>query len=60
MNNNRIRYKQRDFNLNDIEELNKTLVKNLQDVLAMYDSGVKLLFAEVKKIRHIMEQELQL
>lgn len=42
------------------KELNKTLVKNLQDVLAMYDSGVKLLFAEVKKIRHIMEQELQL
>ncbi len=42
------------------KELNKTLVKNLQDVLAMCDSGVKLLFAEVKKIRHIMEQELQL
>lgn len=40
------------------KELNKVLVKNLQDVLAMYDSGVKLLFANVQEIRRIMEQEI--
>ena len=40
------------------KELNKSLVKNLQDVLAMYDLGVKLLFPNVEEIRNIMEQEL--
>lgn len=41
------------------KELNKVLVRNLQDVLAMYDSGVKLMFTNVQEIRHIMEKELQ-
>lgn len=41
------------------KELNKVLTKNLRDVLAMYDAGVKLLFANVQEIRCIMEQELQ-
>ncbi len=41
------------------KELNKVLVKNLQDVLAMYDSEVKLFFTNVQEIRRIMEQELQ-
>ena len=41
------------------KELNKILNKNLQDVLAMYDSGVKLLFTNVQEIRCIMEQELE-
>ena len=40
------------------KELNKILNKNLQDVLAMYDSGVKLLFTNVQEIWRIMEQEL--
>lgn len=40
------------------KELNKILTKNLQDILAMYDSGVELLFTNVSEIRHIMEQEL--
>ena len=40
------------------KELNKVLTKNLQDVLAMYASGVKLLFTNVQEIRRIMELEL--
>ena len=40
------------------KELNKVLVKNLHDVLAMYESGVKLFFADVQEIRRIMEQEI--
>ena len=40
------------------KELNKVLINNLQDVLAMYDSGVKLLFTDVQMIRRVMEQEL--
>ena len=40
-------------------ELNKTLIKNLQDVLAMYDSGVKLVFPNVREIKNTMEQELK-
>jgi len=40
------------------KELNQILTKYLQDVLAMYDAGVKLLFADVQEIRRIMEKEL--
>ena len=40
------------------KELNKVLIKNLQDVLAMYESGVKMFFTDVQKIRRIMEQEI--
>ena len=40
------------------KELNKVLVKNLQDVIAMYESGVKLFFTDVQEIRRIMEQEI--
>ena len=41
------------------KELNKILVKNLQDVLAMHNSGVKLFFTNVQEIWRIMEQKLQ-
>ena len=40
------------------KELNKILIKNLQDVLGMYDSGVNLMFINVREIRKIMEKEL--
>ncbi len=40
------------------KELNEVIIKNLQDVLAMYDAGVKLFFTNVQEIRHIMEQQL--
>ena len=40
------------------KELNKILTKSLQDVLAMYDSGVNLVFTNIKDIRRIMEEEL--
>ena len=41
------------------KELNKVLVKSLQDILAMYDWGIKLFFTNVQEIRRIMEQKLQ-
>ena len=41
------------------KKLNKILTQNLQDVLAMHNSGVNLLFTDIQKIKSIMEQELQ-
>ena len=41
------------------KDLNSILVKNMRDVLAMSESGVNLLFADVQKIRCMMEEELR-
>ena len=39
-------------------KLDKVLVENLNEVLAMYNRGIKLTFTGIKAIRNIMEEEL--
>lgn len=41
------------------KKLNKLLVKNLNEVLAMYNRGIKLIFMDIDVIRTIMENELK-
>lgn len=40
------------------KKLDKVLVENLNEVLAMYNRGIKLIFTDIKAIRNIMEEEL--
>ena len=40
------------------KKLDKVLVENLNEVLAMYNRGIKLTFTGIKAIRDIMEEEL--
>ena len=40
------------------KKLDKLLVENLNEVLAMYNRGIKLTFTGIKAIRNIMEEEL--
>ena len=40
------------------KKLDKVLVENLNEVLAMYNRGIKLNFTGIKAIRNIMEEEL--
>ena len=40
------------------KKLDKVLVENLNEVLAMYNRGVRLTFTDIKAIRNIMEEEL--
>lgn len=41
------------------KKLDKLLVENLNEVLAMYNRGIKLTFTDIKEIKAIMERELQ-
>ena len=41
------------------KKLDKVLVENLNEVLAMYNRGIKLTFTDIKAIRNIMEEELE-
>lgn len=41
------------------KKLNKRLTEDLNDVLAMYNRGVKLVFTDIERIRIIMEKELE-
>ena len=41
------------------KKLDKILVENLNEVLAMYHCGIKLTFTDIKNIRTIMERELK-
>ena len=41
------------------KKLDKLLVENLNEVLAMYNRGIKLTFTDIKAIREIMEKELR-
>lgn len=40
------------------KKLDKVLVENLNEVLAMYNRGIKLTFTDIKALRNIMEEEL--
>ena len=40
------------------KNLNKLLVENLNEVLAMYNLGVRLTFTDIRAIKTIMEREL--
>ena len=40
------------------KKLDKVLVENLNEVLAMYNRGIKLTFTDIKAMRNIMEEEL--
>ena len=40
------------------KKLDKVLVENLNEVLAMYNRGIKLTFTDIKAIRNIMQEEL--
>ena len=40
------------------KKLNKLLVENLNEVLAMYNRGVWLYFTDIRAIKTIMEKEL--
>ena len=40
------------------KKLNKLLVENLNEVLAMYNLGVRLTFTDIREIKTIMEREL--
>ena len=40
------------------KKLDKVLVENLNEVLAMYNRGIKLIFTDIKTIRDIMEEKL--
>lgn len=40
-------------------ELNRILIENLNEVLAMNNRGIKLMFTDGAKIRTIMEKELE-
>ena len=39
------------------KKLDKVLVENLNEVLAMYNRGVKLTFTDIETIKSIMEEE---
>ena len=41
------------------KKLDKLLVENLNEVLAMHNRGIKLIFTDIDTIRNIMEQELK-
>ena len=41
------------------KKLDKLLVENLSEVLAMYNRGIKLTFTDIEAIRMIMEKELE-
>lgn len=41
------------------KKLDKLLVENLNEVLAMYNRGIKLTFTDIAVIRTIMERELE-
>lgn len=41
------------------KKLDKLLVENLKEVLAMYNRGIKLTFTDIEAIRMIMEKELE-
>ena len=41
------------------KKLDRVLVENLNEVLAMYNRGIKLTFTDIKAIRDIMEEELE-
>ena len=41
------------------KKLDKLLVENLNEVLAMYNCGIKLTFTDIAAIRTIMERELE-
>lgn len=41
------------------KKLDKLLVENLNEVLAMYNRGIKLTFTDITAIRTIMEKELK-
>ena len=38
------------------KKLDKLLVENLNEVLAMYNCGIKLTFTDIKAIKNIMEK----
>ena len=40
------------------KKLNKLLVENLNEVLAMYNRGVRLTFTDIRTIETTMEKEL--
>lgn len=40
------------------KKLNKLLVENLNEVLAMYNRGVRLTFTDIRTIKTTMEKEL--
>ena len=40
------------------KKLNKLLVENLNEVLAMYNRGVRLTFTDIRTNKTIMEKEL--
>lgn len=41
------------------KKLDKLLVDNLSEVLAMYNRGIKLTFTDIEAIRMIMEKDLE-
>lgn len=41
------------------KELNRVLVENLREVLALYNRGINLIYTDVAKIKAAMEQELE-
>lgn len=41
------------------KKLDKLLVENLNEVLAMHNRGIKLIFTDITAIRIIMEKELE-
>lgn len=41
------------------KKLDKLLVENLNEVLAMHNRGIKLTFTDITAIRIIMEKELE-
>ena len=41
------------------KKLDKLLAKNLNEVLAMHNRGIKLTFTDITAIRAIMEKELE-
>ena len=41
------------------KKLNKLLVENLNEVLAMYNRGVRLTFTDIRTIKTIMKKELK-
>ncbi|MCM1101250.1 MAG: hypothetical protein NC398_07680 [Acetatifactor muris] len=41
------------------DELNRVLVENLREVLALHNRGINLIYTDVAKIKAIMEQELE-
>ena len=41
------------------KKLDKLLIENLNEVLAMHNRGINLIFADIDAIRNMMEQELK-